>query len=107
MREKSRGGAARAAGANLEQVEQGRISKAHPLIIALGCTAAQRIPDMIVRSRVPRPRGHALLGRLSSRSCPHKFSVAPMMDYTNQYQRYLMRLMTKKAVRTIICCVSF
>lgn len=28
----------------------------------------------------------------------HKFSVAPMMEYTDKHQRYLMRLMSKEAV---------
>ena len=29
---------------------------------------------------------------------PHRFSVAPMMDYTNVHQRHFQRLLTKRAV---------
>ncbi len=35
---------------------------------------------------------------LSTKVHKHSFSVAPMVDYTNRYQRYFQRLLTKHAI---------
>ncbi len=40
----------------------------------------------------------SVVSHLPTKTHKHSFSIAPMVDYTNRYQRYFQRLLTKHAV---------
>ena len=66
---------------------------------ALVCGRASALASALPRRAAARPLSVAVAATTTAApSKPHLFSVAPMMEYTDAHQRFLFRLLSRRAV---------